>query len=189
MNSSYEKNNYGEVFEAIVDAFKPVLSVELGALHGYSTVHLGRAIKKNGNGILDVYDMFEDYKFNHGSMNAVQKLLDEQQLTGTVNLNKTDAFTVYEKYRDNSVSLLHVDLSNTGEIVKKIIDQWHSKMVHGGIILFEGGSVERDYVDWMIKYQKPKIKPELENNKIIKENYILGTYLPYPSLTMLLKRR
>ncbi len=41
----------------------------------------------------------------------------------------------------------------------------------------------------MIKYNAKPIKPELENNQIIKDNYIFATYLKFPGLTMLLKKR
>jgi len=32
-------------------------------------------------------------------------------------------------------------------------------MKKGGVILLEGGSLERDNTEWMVKYNKPKIRP------------------------------
>lgn len=188
MDSSYALNNYGQVFMAIVDAFKPHMVVELGCLHGYSTKHIAEGMKRNGIGSMDVFDLFEDYPFKHGTQTEVQKMLDENKYS-FVRLHKQDAFEVYKQYANASVSLVHVDLSNTGDTVKKIMEQWHDKLVHGGIILFEGGSGDRDQIEWMRKYNKPSIKTELETNAIIRDNYIFATYFKYPSLTMLLKRR
>lgn len=188
MDSSYAENSFGAVFLAIMDAFKPHRVVELGCLHGYSTKHLAEGMKRYGGGAMDVFDMFEDYQYKHGTQSEVQKLMDEGGYD-FVKLNKGDAFEAYKKFPDNSVSMLHVDLSNTGDTVKNIMRQWHPKMVQGGVILFEGGSKERDGVSWMKTYSKPSIKDELEANELIRSNYVFGTYFKYPSLTMLLKRR
>lgn len=189
MLSSYVQNNYGEIFLAIMDAFKPHKVVELGCLHGYSTRYLAEGLKKNKNGIMDVFDLFEQYPFNHGTQSEVEGMLREQGLSDFVRIHNADAFGVAAQLPDNSVSLLHVDLSNTGEILKKVMEQWDSKLVQGGVILFEGGSDERDKIEWMKKYNQPSIKHELETNEIIRNKYIFGTYFKFPSLTMLLKRR
>jgi len=186
MESSYQKNNYGEVFSFIVDAFKPVNCVELGVLNGYSAFHIGAQLRKIGRGRLQVYDLFEDYPYRHSSEADVRELFKN---CDNVEIFKRDAFTVADLYQDRTVDFIHVDLSNTGDIVRKIMEQWDQKMVQGGVVLFEGGSEERDCMEWMNKYSKEPIKPEVENNPIIRANYIFGTYLKFPSLTMLLKKR
>ncbi len=193
--SSYEKNNFGEIIEGIITTRRPSGTfVELGVLDGYSTLHIAKAIKRNHdmpivNAHLDAYDLFEDYPYKHGNLADVQKRLDENGLMEFVTLIKGDAFTVHDKYPDNTVYFLHVDLSNTGEIVRKIMDNWDRKIVVGGIILFEGGSVERDRIDWMVKYNKEPIRPEIEKNPIINSKYVYGTYLNYPRITFLFKKR
>ena len=100
-----------------------------------------------------------------------------------------NAYSVWEDYQDNSVHFLHVDISNTGDTVRVIMEQWDPKMIQGGIICFEGGTEERDNVEWMKKYGKPSIKAEIENNQIIAEKHVLGTYMRFPGLTCLLKKR
>lgn len=194
MKSSYEKHNYAEKFTSIVLAFKPSLCVELGTLHGYSTIAMARGLKRNKElkenaGILHAFDLFEDYPFNNAKQAETQKSIDEAGVPEFIKLHKEDACRAHEHYPNNSVSLLHVDLSNTGEIVRKIMELWDPKMVVGGLILFEGGSKERDQVEWMIKYNKEPIKTELDSNEIIKAKYVYGTYLDFPSLTVLLKKR
>src|SRR3990167_1795033 len=181
MRSSYIQNNYGEVLMAIVDAFRPARCVELGVLDGYSTFHIAKMLKKIGHGHLDAFDIFEDCPWKHSNFEDVRNRF--QEYSDIVTINKSDAFEVHKLFAFGCVDFLHVDIGNTGETVQKIIGQWDEKMVQGGVILFEGGSEERDQVEWMMKYGKALIKPELEKNKIIEEKYVFGTYLDFPSLT------
>lgn len=194
MISSYSQNNYAEVFYAIVTGFRPANAVELGVLHGYSTIAIGQALRRNSvmPGIqahLDAYDLFGDYPYKHGMIEDVRDEILECSLESFVTVHTGDAFHVHKNYMDNSLYFLHIDISNTGEIVRKIMELWDSKIVIGGIILFEGGTEERDKVEWMVKYNKEPIKPEIEKNPIIEARYIFGTYLKFPGLTMLLKKR
>ena len=186
MESSYAKNNYGEVFEAIVDAFKPNTIVELGILNGYSTFHLSKRLNFWGRGKIFAYDIFEDYPYHHAKYEDVKNIFADNS---AVSIQKKDAWEVAADYSSNSVELLHVDLSNTGETVRRIMEQWDSRMVQGGVILFEGGTDESDLVEWRVKYNAPSIKKEIETNPIIQERYVYGTYLKWPGLTMLLKKR
>lgn len=195
MISSYEKNNYAEVFYSIITAWRPLNCVELGVLHGYSTIAIARGLKTiaeppyNVRSSLASYDLFEEYQFNHGKPQEVQARINEAGVQDFVTLHKEDAWRVPERYQDHSIGLLHVDISNTGEVLRKIMQLWDPKLVQGGIILFEGGTEERDLVEWMVKYSAAPIKPELEMNPTITEKYIFGTYLKYPGLTFLLKKR
>lgn len=187
MKSSYQQNNYGDVFKAMIYAFKPSQCVELGVLHGYSSYHMAQGLKENGYGKLDSYDLFEDYQYNHGTMDEVKQNLGD--LNDLVTLHRLDAFQAHERHGHRSVGLLHIDISNNGDIFNNMISLWDDRMVHGGIIMFEGGTSERDNVEWMVKYNKKPIKPEMERNPIIQEKYVFATYLPYPGLTVFLKKR
>lgn len=189
MRSSYAENNYAEVFKAIIDGFKPEVCVELGVLDGYSTMAIALALECNKRGSLRAIDLFEGYQYKHGYMDVVQGKLEEYGLEKIVTLHRGDAFEAAASFNDNTVSLLHVDLSNTGDIFNTIMEQWDPKMVTGGIILFEGGTEERDQVEWMVKFNKTLIKPAIETNKIVEEKYIFATYFRFPGLTMLLKKR
>ena len=186
IESSYVKNNYGEVLRSIIDAFKPVNVVELGVLNGYSTFHIASGLKRNGRGVVKAYDLFEQYPYKHSRYEDVVQFFKH---CDNMEFFALDAFKVADLYQPGSVDFLHVDLSNTGETVNRIMEQWDVKMVQGGVILFEGGTAERDQEEWMIKYNKLPIKPEIETNPIIQGKYIYGTYLKWPGLTMLLKKR
>jgi len=186
MRSSYRENNYGEVFRAIIDAFKPRACVELGVLDGYSTGYIAGKLKEIGDGVLHAYDLFEGYQYKNSNFKEVSDRYAEYQ---NLRISQMDAFEVAKLYAPGSVDFLHVDLSNTGDTVRKIMEQWDEKMVQGGVVLFEGGTTERDNIDWMIKYGCAPIKKEIETNPIIQSRYVYGTYLKFPGLTMLLKKR
>jgi hypothetical protein len=193
MKSSYIENNLGQVLKAYIMAFRPRHAVELGVLDGYSTYHIAEGIKhikdtENWAPLFDSYDLFEDYQYNHGSQQEVQNMLDSKSLGAFVKLQKGDAYEVYKKYGDMSIDFMHVDISNTGEVLKKFIELWHPKIANRCIILFEGGSEERDNVEWMVKYNMPPIKKEIDSNPIINKYYIVGTYYQFPSITMLMRR-
>ena len=194
MHSSYAQHNYADVFMAIVSASQPIACVELGVLEGYSTIAIASGLKKNfekggGLGHLHSHDLFESYEFRNSPKERTQKNIDDAGLGEFVTLYQANAFQVCDDYQDGSVHLLHIDISNTGDIVRTMMERWDKKMVQGGIILFEGGTEERDNVEWMLKYKKTPIKPEIENNEIIKEKYVFGTYMKFPGLTHLLKKR
>jgi hypothetical protein len=58
------------------------------------------------------------------------------------------------------------------------------KIKKDGVIILEGGSKERDEVEWMNKYNKPKITPILKKYKDDLKIKIIGSL---PSLTIILK--
>jgi len=193
MRSSYIENNYDEVLKSYILNWRPTTLVELGVLDGYSTIAIAEAVKEMNflyqmNSKLQSYDLFEDYEFKHGVKEEVEKLIEEKGLTPYVDVIKGDAYKVHELYPDNSVQFLHVDISNTGDTLREITKLWTPKLIERGLILFEGGSDERDHNEWMTKYNKSSIKKEMETNKFINTNYIYGTYYPYPSLTVFLKK-
>jgi len=192
MRSSYIQNDYGKVLQLYVEGWIPINAVELGVLDGYSTVHIARGFKnldKVGvhKGFVTSYDLFEDYQYKHGKKEEVQNLINKEELSDYAQLKKGDAFKVHEEYEDGRVEFLHVDISNTGEIVEEIMRNWHPKMAPRGLVLIEGGSVERDEVDWMVQFNKSSIRKVINENPLITENYQCCTHLRFPSLTVLLR--
>lgn len=193
MRSSYMVNNFDRILENTVFAFSSMVAVELGVLDGYSTISIANGLlkvtkyKKGGRGHLYAYDLWEDYEYNHGDMDKVRNGLKNSNVSEYVTLYKKDAFTVHADYEDNSVDFLHIDISNTGSIIREMVKLWTPKLRHCGLFLFEGGSIERDNIEWMKKYNKEPIRDELDSNPIIKENYIYGTYSDFPSLTVMKK--
>lgn len=199
MRSSYILNNYGELLKQYVIAWQPSSFVELGVLDGYSTLHIAQGIKwlhkhRGYQGRLDAYDLFDDYEFKHGNKEEVEKLLSDNGVSDYVNLQRGNAYAVQSKYPDmaldsvRGIEFIHVDISNTGATLRSFMDLWHPKIGQRGLVLIEGGSNERDQVEWMQKYNKPSIKEEIRTNPIINKYYMYGTYFDYPSMTVLLRK-
>lgn len=192
LRSSYIENGYGLVFEKTVEIFLPHKCVEIGVLDGYSLFHIAKGAANarkfsNHTPTIDAYDLWEDYEYKHGSMVAVQKMLDDNKLGEFVNLHKKNAFKVHEDYDQNSVCFLHVDISNDGDVLREIVNRWDDKLSFGGLFFFEGGSEERDNIEWMKKYGKFPIRDEILSNPILNKKYIYATYNAFPSLSVFLK--
>ena len=91
---------------------------------------------------------------------------------------------VHKHHTDNSIDILHIDISNNGDTYKFAIENYMPKVSKGGLILLEGGSKLRDEVEWMETFNFPEIRPIVEK---IKSEYRVMTLEPYPSLTIIKK--
>jgi hypothetical protein len=159
--SSYEQNNYGDLFYSLIRIFRPEKIVELGTLTGYSAYHIAKALKDNAKGSLDCYDLWENYLENYG-LDFITKVAAEQnlkQFQDLITLNSADAIGVEQKY--NQIDILHVDLNNDGEILEKIIPVWIDKVQQ--LIIIEGGSLERDQAAATTDFKKLPINKWLND--------------------------
>lgn len=190
MHSSYKENNYGLVFYSLVRCLKPLRCIEIGTLEGYSTLFIAAALKDNDNdGHLCAYDLWEDYEHRHVSQNVTQANIDIMLLQDYVTLTKMNAYYVMERWPDDRIDFIHVDISNDGEIFDRFLREAAPKLISGGILIFEGGSVERDAVDWMDKFNKPKIQHVIESHRLMSEPiYDIVVIEPFPSITICTKR-
>ena len=181
--SSYEENNYGDFFYALMRVYKPKKVVELGTKAGYSAYHIARGLKANGNGSLDCYDLWEKYQFNSVPQFVAEKNLKE--FKDIVNFKMTDVVGVGKKYK--TIDILHIDVSNDGGILEKIVPEWIDKVQE--LIIIEGGSKERDEVGWMVKFHKIPIKKWLVKFTRHRRDIESLTFELFPSLTIMKKKR
>ncbi len=187
MKSSYNDNHYGELIEALVRIYKPRTCVELGCLEGYSSVHIARGLKRNGGGTLTVIDLFEDYAFNSAEQTVLQTNLAEHGVDAHCETIKGSAFDEASRFADHSVDFLHADISNDGERLEQIFEIWPRKLSAGGVIVLEGGSKERDAIEWMTKFQKKPIRDFYET-PAFKDHFEHFVFDPFPSITICKKR-
>lgn len=180
--SWYEKNNYGDLFYALIRIYQPEKVVELGTKAGYSAYHLARGLKANGKGSLDCYDLWEKYQFKSVPKSVIEENLKE--FKDLIRFNLRDAVGVDKKYKE--IDILHVDLSNEGTILEEIVPFWIDK-THQFIII-EGGSMERDQVEWMIKFKKMPITKWLEDFARRRGDIEYLTIDPFPSVTIIRKK-
>lgn len=181
--SSYEINGYGDLFYSLVKILKPKKIVELGTKAGYSTYFMAKALKENGagssSGTIDAYDLWEKYQFTSCPKSAAEENL--KGVLDVVNLLQEDVMRVEKKYE--SVDILHVDLGNCGELLDSAVIPWLSKVKQ--MIIIEGGSEERDKVDWIKKYNKTPIGAWFAKHKDKFEHFTIN---PFPSVTLIIPK-
>ncbi len=164
--SSYTPNNIGETIYNVVRELKPRKIIDFGLLYGYSTICLAQAVRDNGFGEIIGYDLFEDYKYKKSIKSIVEYNLQYYNLNKYVTLVKEDFNNWLNKKED--FDLLHLDISNTGDIINSLYSKYPNKSV-----IFEGGNKERDNVNWMVKYSSTPILTlkSTINYKILNNNF------------------
>ena len=182
-DSSYEKNHYGDFFYSLVRIYQPEIVVELGTKAGFSAYHIARGLKANKKGRLDCYDLWEKYQFKSVSQSITKKNL--KKFKDIIRCNVRDAVGVNKLYK--RVDILHVDLNNEGTILEEIVPFWIDKTRQ--LIIIEGGSMERDLVEWMRKYKKMPISKWLEDFTRLRTDIEYLTIEPFPSLTIIRKKQ
>ena len=157
IESSYNEHNIGSIMYDIVREHKPKKIVEFGVLYGYSTVAMAQAVRDNGIGNIKAYDLFEEYEYKNGVKEIVEHNLDFYDLKDKVTLDQTDFYAWLEN--PEPFDLLHFDISNDGVLIKLVKEKLSNQINNGAIVLFEGGGIIRDDVEWMVKYNKIKMNP------------------------------
>jgi predicted O-methyltransferase YrrM len=181
MRSSYKnKLDFSNIFETILFLQNPKKIIEFGILDGFSLKCFASNVSDDC--ILDAYDLFEDFNGNHSNYNKLTELFKKYN---NVNIQKGDFYKLYDNIENNSIDIIHIDIANTGYTYEFAFTNYINKLTKDGIMILEGGSEERDNIDWMIKYNKLKIR-----NVIEKYNNIYNIYtLPnFPSLTIVKKK-
>lgn len=174
--SSYEENDYGPLFYALVRMLKPDKIVELGTKAGYSAFYMAQALRDNGSGTISCYDLWEKYAYTSCPLSIAKENLKE--FSDIINFYQKD---VSEVKPAEHVGILHVDLGNDAEIIDKVFSEWENK---SDMIIVEGGAPERDRVEWMFKYNKKPMSPWLEEmSQKSKLKYF--TFPKFPSLTLI----
>ena len=180
MRSSYKENKYNNVFKSIVFTVNPSLIVEFGILDGYSLESFAES-----SGIetqIMAYDIFEDFPYNSANFENISKKFEKYK---NVSIHRGDFFKADTSFSDGQIDLLHVDIANNGDVFKHTLDKYMDKVSKNGICILEGGSIERDDVVWMEKFNKPKIHPIINEAKI---RYDILVLEDYPSITLIKHR-
>jgi predicted O-methyltransferase YrrM len=155
IESSYKENNIGQTLYNLVLEKRPKKIVEIGALYGYSALAMAEALQELGEGHINAYDLFEDYPFKHPTLEQTTKNIARYGLTEYVTLTKK---SLEEWLRSpEPFDLLHVDISNTADTINFLYEATKERIKNGSIVIFEGGSKERDEVEWVKKYNKRPI--------------------------------
>lgn len=186
-DSSYRKNNYDSLFSSLVKIYKPSVCYEFGVLNGYSALSIAKALRYNKKGHLYACDLFENYEFNKSNFSDFNKKIINNKLQKYCTAEKINAFDKVKEMEDNSIDFIHFDISNDGEKLINFAKLILPKLKKSAVFIFEGGSAERDKVEWIKKYNKLPIN-HLFKDKFFLENYNYYTFEPFPSLTICSKR-
>jgi tRNA A58 N-methylase Trm61 len=113
-------------------------------------------------------------------MDVAQNNVDDADVSDYVTLWQADYFEWLEN--PCRFDMLHLDISNDGYIIDRTLCMLASQIAAGAIVVFEGGSVERDEVEWMKKFKKRPINPLQEKFgfEILDERF--------PSISIMMKR-
>lgn len=180
IRSSYKTQelNYGDILKTLgFTCSSKNTAIEFGILDAFSTNILAQYFHK-----VDAYDIFDDFKGNHA------KSISQLKVSDNVEIQYGDFFDMklLEKYKDNSIDLIHIDIANTGEVLAFALEHWGSKLTRDGVLILEGGSDQRDQVEWMLKYQKTPIRPQILSIDTSKWEYT--TLGKIPSITIIRRR-
>lgn len=176
MRSSYKKNNYEIIFQSLCFAYSPKVIVEFGILDGYS---LDCFIKHSSNAIIKAFDIFDDFPYNSANFEFIK---EKYKNFNNVNIIKANYYDCLNLFDDNSIDILHIDIANNGDVYDFAIKNYLPKVK--GVMILEGGSEERDNVEWMMKYNKPKISSVL---KKYQNDVKITVIKQFPSLTLIKK--
>ena len=178
MKSSYLNNlNYGDIFKTLIFMVNPSNIVEIGILDGFSLKTF--ADYAPNNCIIKAYDIFEEFNGNSANKETLQ---NDFQKYDNITVDYGDFYKLCNTIQDTSIDILHIDIANNGDVFEYAINNYTKKLKNNGIIILEGGSEERDNIEWMNKYNKPKIKPIIEKYKSIFNIKVIGKI---PSLTII----
>lgn len=179
MRSSYlSKLEYSDIFKSVLFDKKINNVLEIGILDGYSLELISNVTKAN----INAYDIFEEFEGNSANKDY---LLEKFKDYKNVNIEYGDFYQLHTIINDNSLDLIHIDIANNGDVYEYVFQNYMEKLTNDGTLILEGGSIERDNVEWMIKYDKPKIQPILDNYK---DQYHIITIGSVPSITIVRKK-
>ncbi len=176
IKSSYKKNNYDKVFQSICFSLNPKRIVEFGILEGYS---LDCFIEYAKDASIEANDLFDEFPYNAADYRYV---INKYKNNPNLSINKKNFYDSVDDYENDSIDILHIDIANNGDVFEFAIKNYLPKV--RGVMILEGGSVYRDSVDWMIKYQKPMIRPILQKYS---DSVRISVLEDYPSVTLISK--
>jgi hypothetical protein len=180
MKSSYNnKVDYSDILKSIVFMQKPDKIIEFGILDGLSLKTFADNSSKKC--IIKAFDIFDEFNGNSANKDELNKCFLDYK---NVSINYGDYYKEYKNIEDNSIDIIHIDIANNGDVIEFAFENYINKLTINGIFIFEGGSKERDEIDWMNKYNKKKINPIFEKYK---KEFLITTIGNIPSLTIVKK--
>jgi len=152
------------LYSMILD-MKPKTIIEYGTEHGGTAITMGIALKElfeteQHKGVVYTYDTFETQsKGEIGSCPNYSMAINNVAKFGLqdyIKVSRGDFFEFCGR-SNKEFDLLYFDIDNDGDKVLEMYEVCKTNIEQGSIVIFEGGSVTRDNVPWMIDKNKTKI--------------------------------
>jgi hypothetical protein len=180
IKSSYYKTGIGRVLYDYVKKHRPFKIVEFGVLDGFSIICMGQGLRDIGGGKIHGYDLWEKYEYGHGqTRRRTQENINKYDLQTFIELKEADFNEWLSSEEIEEIDLLHIDINNDGDLLKKINNTLKLRPRIRCDILFEGGIKERDNCWWMQEYNKPKMLDHSDSYEILSHEF--------PGLSKILK--
>jgi hypothetical protein len=178
MESSYttKELDYSSVLKTICFGLNPLTVTEIGIGTGFSLRCFVEWAPKKAE--IKAYDLFDGFNGNHPPFEETVKKFPR------VPIAEGNFYELHDSIKDNSLDILHIDVANNGETYQFALDNYWEKLTDKGIMILEGGSKDRDQIEWMKKYEKLPIAPVLERNK---NKFKILTFGKVPSITLINK--
>ena len=158
VESSFSESNIGATIFNYTLKLKPTVILEVGALNGYSSLCFIQALKtlNSIHSKLITIDLFDDYPYNNCSLDSYCRNVSHldgkscdinHKIIKSNVMSDLSLFDYYAKKAD----LIFIDISNDFDNLSSLLARCSVP------VIFEGGSVQRDSVSWMINYKKTPI--------------------------------
>lgn len=177
--SSYKDERFSKVLRTICLLRNPKKVVEFGILDGYSLDCFIEATEETCEII--AYDLFEDFPYNSAKFDSMVNKYSNTRAS----INRGNLFESHNIFDNNSIDIMHIDIANDGDVYEYCIKNLMQKISDSGVMILEGGSEERDNIEWMIKYNKSKIREVLYRYE---DEYKIRVFNEFPSLTIITKK-
>ena len=127
----------------IVKDFKPKRIIEFGPGRGQTTITMALALKEIGSGKINSYDLWVDEYW--GDIKTCSIGFTEWGIEDFNNLEHLDFYDwIKLPKEDREFDILYFDIDNNGDKLLDLYDGVKDNIDNGSIVLFEGGSLERD---------------------------------------------
>ena len=127
----------------IVKNFRPKKIVEFGPGRGQTTITMALALKELEEGKIDSYDLWVDEYWGDK-----ENCLNEFKTWNVDNLITLEHLDFYDwiklPKKDREFDILYFDIDNNGDKLLDLYKGVKHNIEKGSIVLFEGGSLERD---------------------------------------------
>lgn len=153
------------VLYSIILEVKPKKIIEYGTEYGGTAIVMGLALKELNEteghvGKIYTYDTYEiQSKGEIGSSPNYQVTLNNiknYQLDNIITAQYGDFFKFCNE-PNKEFDLLYFDIDNDGDKLLEMYNGCKHNIDNGSIVMFEGGSITRDNVPWMVSKNKTKI--------------------------------